>query len=48
MNTKKDAGIHQTILGSGVTTFIISSEEMDDTIKILKSLKDIWEKKDIW
>ena len=35
-----DAGIHKKILGSGNTTLIISNKDMEDLIKILKSLKD--------
>ena len=36
-----DAGIHQKILGSGNnTTLIISNKDMDDLIKIVKSLED--------
>ena len=45
-----DAGIHKKILGSwsydpraigsGTTTLIISNDEMEDIIKIVKSLKD--------
>ena len=36
-----DAGIHKTILGSGNnTTLIISNKDMDDLIKIVKSLED--------
>ena len=37
-----DAGIHKKILGSGHnnTTLIISNDEMDDTLKIVKSLED--------
>ena len=38
-----DAGIHKKILGSGNnnnTTFIISNDEMDDVLKIVKSLED--------
>ena len=45
-----DAGIHKKILGSGRpldldpphnnTTFIISNDEMDDILKIVKSLED--------
>ena len=36
-----DAGIHKKILGSGHnnTTLIISNDEMDDILKIVKSLK---------
>ena len=37
-----DAGIHQKILGSGHnnTTLIISNDEMDDSLKIVKSLEN--------
>ena len=36
-----DAGIHKKILGSqGYTTLIISNKDMDDLIKIVKSLED--------
>ena len=37
-----DAGIHKEILGSGHynTTLIISNDEMDDILKIVKSLED--------
>ena len=38
-----DAGIHKKILGSGHnnnTTLIISNNEMDDVLKIVKSLED--------
>ena len=38
-----DAGIHKKILGSGHnnnTTLIISNNEMDDVLKIIKSLED--------
>ena len=38
-----DAGIHKKILGSGHnnnTTLIISNDEMDDVLKIIKSLED--------
>ena len=38
-----DAGIHKKILGSGNnnnTTLIISTDEMDDILKIVKSLED--------
>ena len=38
-----DAGKHKKILGSGhdnTTTLIISNNEMDDIIKIVKSLED--------
>ena len=35
-----DAGIHKKILGSGNTTLIISNYEINDIIKIIKSLED--------
>ena len=35
-----DSGIHKKILSSGATAVIISNDEMEDTIKIVKSLKD--------
>ena len=36
-----DAGIHKKILGSGnMTTLIISNDEIEDIIKIVKSLED--------
>ena len=35
-----DAAIHKNIFGSGVTTLIISSEEMNDILKIVKSLEE--------
>ena len=35
-----DAGIKRKIHGSGMTTLIISNEEMYDMIKILKALQD--------
>ena len=38
-----DAGIHKKILGSGHnnnTTLIISNDEMDDILKVVKSLED--------
>ena len=35
-----DAGIHEKVLGSGNTTLIISNKDMEDLIKIVKSLKD--------
>ena len=35
-----DAGIHKKILGSGTTTLIISNDEMEDIIKIVKSVLD--------
>ena len=35
-----DAGIHKKIFGFGNTTLIISNYEMEDIIKIVKSLND--------
>ena len=35
-----DAGIHKTIWRSGTTTLIISIEEMEDLMKIVKFLED--------
>ena len=35
-----DAGIHKKILGSGNTRLIISNDEINDIIKIIKSLED--------
>ena len=35
-----DAGIHKKILGSGNTALIISNKDMEDLIKIVKSLED--------
>ena len=35
-----DTGIHKKILGSGNTTLIISNKDMEDLIKIVKSLED--------
>ena len=35
-----DAGIHKKILGSGSKTLIISNEEIEDIMKIFKSLED--------
>ena len=35
-----DAGIHENILGLGTTTLIISNEEMEYIMKIVKSLED--------
>ena len=35
-----DEGIHKKILGSGNTTLIISNNEMEDIIKIEKSVED--------
>ena len=35
-----DATIHKKMLGSGFTTLIISNEEVNDIMKILKSLEE--------
>ena len=35
-----DAAIHKKMFGSGYTTLITSNEEMNDIMKIVKSLKD--------
>ena len=35
-----DAGIHKKILGSGNATLIIPNNEMEDIIKIVKSIED--------
>ena len=35
-----DAAIKKKILGSGTATFIISNNEMNDILKIVKSLED--------
>ena len=35
-----DAAIHKKIFGSGFTTLIISNEEMNDIMKIVKSLEE--------
>ena len=35
-----DAGIHKKILGSGNTTLIISNKDIEDHIRIIKSLED--------
>ena len=36
-----DAAIQNKIFGSGMTTLIISNEEMNDIMKIVKSLADV-------
>ena len=36
----EDARIHKNILGSGTATLIISNDEMEDFIVIVKSLED--------
>ena len=35
-----DAEIHKQILGSGITTLIMSNDEMEDIIEIVKSPED--------
>ena len=35
-----DTGIHKKILGSGNTTLILSNKDIEDLIKIVKSLED--------
>ena len=35
-----DAGIHKKILGSGITTLIISNEKVNDIMKIVQALED--------
>ena len=35
-----DATIHKKMFGSGFTTLIISNEEMEDIMKVVKSLED--------
>ena len=35
-----DAGIHKNIVGSATATLIISNDEMEDIMKIVKSLED--------
>ena len=35
-----DAAIHKKMFGSGVTTLVISNEEMNDIMKIVKSLEE--------
>ena len=37
-----DAAIHKKMFGSGFTTLIISNEELNDIIKIFKSLEESW------
>ena len=38
--SETDEAINKKLFGSGNTTLIISSEEMNDIMKIIKSLKD--------
>ena len=40
MPSPADAAIHKKMFGSGMTTLIISNEEMNDIMKIVKSLKE--------
>ena len=35
-----DAAIHKKMFGSGFTTLIVPNEEMEDVMKIVKSLED--------
>ena len=35
-----DAGVQKKIYGSGTTTLVISSEEMNDILKIVQALED--------
>ena len=35
-----DAASHKKMFGSGMTTLIISNEEMNDILKIIKSLEE--------
>ena len=35
-----DAAIHKEMFGSGTTTLIISNDEINDTMKIIKSLEE--------
>ena len=35
-----DVAIHKKMFGSGVTTLIISNEEMNDIMKIVRSLEE--------
>ena len=35
-----DAAINKKILGSGTTTLIVSNDEMNEILKIVKSLED--------
>ena len=35
-----DAVIHNKMFGSGATTLILSNEEMNDVVKIVKSLEE--------
>ena len=38
--TATDAAIHKKLFGSGVTTLVISNEEMNNTMKMVKSLEE--------
>ena len=35
-----DAGIHEKILGSGITALVISNDKMEEITKIVKSIED--------
>ena len=35
-----DAAIHKNMFGSGITTLIVSNEEMSDVMKVVKSFED--------
>ena len=37
-----DAAIHKKMFGSGFTTLIVPNEEMEDIMKIVKSLEDYY------
>ena len=39
-SSASDAGIHKKILGSGNTTLIVSNNDMEHLIKMVKSLED--------
>ena len=40
ISSEKDAGIQKKTYGSGTTTLVISNEEINDIMKIVKALKD--------
>ena len=37
-----DGAIHKKVFGSGTTTLIISNEEMNEIMKLIKSLEESW------
>ena len=39
-SSENDAGVQKKIYGSGTTTLVISNEEMNDIMKIVKALED--------